>query len=70
MSSKHDKTEPRERHRDDLKDNPGIGQSKGLFRSGESPNEIGGLSTVEGDRENDSSLGGGARAADRGRTHE
>ena len=36
----------------DLKRNPGIGQSKGSFATGISPEEIEGESTVEGDTEN------------------
>jgi hypothetical protein len=38
---------------DDLERNPGIGQSKGAFRTGEKPQAIEGDSTVEGDIEND-----------------
>ena len=36
----------------DLEKNPGIGQSKGSFMTGESPEEIEGENTVEGDTEN------------------
>ncbi len=36
----------------DLKRNPGIGQSKGGFMTGEPPEEIEGENTVEGDNEN------------------
>lgn len=44
---------------DDLEENPGIGQSKGLFaRAGsEDADLIAGESTVEGDVENDAALG-------------
>ena len=47
---------------DDLDENPGIGQSKGLFaRAGSEDAElIAGENTVEGDVENDASLGEGA----------
>ena len=47
---------------DDEIDHPGIGQSKGLFgRAGPKDAElIAGENTVEGDRENDAGLGGGA----------
>ena len=47
---------------DDLDENPGIGQSKGLFaRAGSEDSElIAGENTVEGDVENDASLGQGA----------
>ncbi len=46
---------------DDLDENPGIGQSKGLFaRAGSEDSElIAGDNTVEGDVENDASLGEG-----------
>ncbi len=44
---------------DDLDENPGIGQSKGLFaRAGSEDAElIAGENTVEGDVENDAALG-------------
>ena len=56
---------------DDLEENPGIGQSKGLFaRAGSEDAElIAGDSTVEGDTENDAALGQGA-GADLGRTND
>ena len=37
---------------EDLEKNPGIGQYKGSFMTGESPEEIEGENTVEGDTEN------------------
>ena len=37
---------------EDLKRNPGIGQSKGTFMTGIDPEEIEGENTVEGDTEN------------------
>ena len=37
---------------EDLEENPGIGQSKGSFMTGEAPDEIEGENTVEGDTEN------------------
>ena len=54
---------------DDLDENPGIGQSKGLFaRAGSEDAElIAGDSTVEGDVENDSALGQGADTDEVGR---
>jgi len=52
-STKHEKTQPEDRPRDDLMDNPGIGQSKGLFATGADPNDEAGVNTVEGDVEND-----------------
>lgn len=50
----------------DADQNPGIGQSKGLFaRAGAKESDlIEGENTVEGDRENDSGLGGGAGPKD------
>ena len=38
---------------DDLERNPGIGQSKGAFATGEEPRSIEGDNTVEGDVDND-----------------
>ena len=37
---------------EDLEENPGIGQSKGSFMTGEDPDEIEGENTVEGGNEN------------------
>ena len=37
---------------EDLKRNPGVGQSKGSFMTGIPPEEIEGENTVEGDTEN------------------
>ena len=56
---------------DDRDENPGIGQSKGLFsRAGSRDSElIAGDNTVEGDVENDASLGQGAEK-DLGRTND
>lgn len=54
--------------RDDLERNPGIGQSKGSFMTGQSPEEIEGDNTVEGDVENDATLEGSV-APDEGRTN-
>ncbi|HYD36254.1 MAG TPA: hypothetical protein VEA60_01495, partial [Allosphingosinicella sp.] len=54
---------------DDLDENPGIGQSKGLFARTDSKDAdlIAGDNTVEGDVENDATLGQGADAPDLGR---
>ena len=54
---------------DDLDENPGIGQSKGLFaRAGSEDAElIAGENTVEGDVENDAALGQGADTGEVGR---
>ena len=54
---------------DDLERNPGIGQSKGTFATGEGPEEIAGENTVEGDIDNDSTASDGVPQEDRGRTN-
>lgn len=57
---------------DDLEDNPGIGQSKGIHsRAGSAGADLlEGENTIEGDRSNDSALGGGADPDRLGRTNE
>lgn len=58
-TTKHDKAREGETpFRNDLERNPGIGQSKGSFMTGQSPEEIEGDNTVEGDVDNDASLEG------------
>ena len=56
---------------DDLDENPGIAQSKGLFgRAGPKDSDlIEGDNTVEGDTDNDAGLGGGINP-DPGRTND
>jgi hypothetical protein len=54
---------------DDLDRDPGIGQSKGSFMTGEPPDAIKGENTVEGDVENDSTAGEGVPEEERGRTN-
>jgi hypothetical protein len=54
---------------DDVQRNPGIGQSKGTFATGEDPEEIAGENTVEGDVENDSTQTDGVPQQERGRTN-
>ena len=49
--------------------NPGIGQSKGSFMTGEDPQSIAGENTVEGDVENDSTANDGVPEEERGRTN-
>lgn len=68
-STKHDKTQPKDRPRDDLKDNPAIGQSKGTTIAGEDPELIAGENTVEGDVENDPDAIGRADGRKLGRTN-
>jgi hypothetical protein len=55
--------------KDDLDRNPGIGQSKGTFATGEDPEEIEGENTIVGDVENDSTASDGVPQEDRGRTN-
>jgi hypothetical protein len=54
---------------DDLERDPGIGQSKGSFMTGERPRSIKGENTVEGDVENDSTASDGVPQEDRERTN-
>ncbi|HET8750501.1 MAG TPA: hypothetical protein VFM42_07150 [Sphingomicrobium sp.] len=54
---------------DDIERNPGIGQSKGAFATGEDPEEIEGENTVVGDVKNDSTASDGVPQEDRGRTN-
>lgn len=53
---------------DDLERNPGIGQSKGAFATGQKPEEIEGENTVEGDVENNADAAGRVKV-DEGRTN-
>jgi hypothetical protein len=48
---------------DDLEENPGIGQSRGMFarESADDGNLIEGENTIEGDTENDAGAPGGVR---------
>jgi hypothetical protein len=55
---------------DDLKRNPGIGQSKGSFATGIPPEEIEGENTVEGDVDNDSTSADGVPQRERARTND
>ncbi|MGK6355007.1 hypothetical protein ACMGDH_07235 [Sphingomonas sp. DT-207] len=68
-SSKHDETQPKGRPRDDLMENPGIGQSKGLFATGADPNELAGENAMEGDVENEAGAQGQASDTRLGRTN-
>lgn len=54
---------------DDLERNPGIGQSKGSFMTGNSPQDVEGQNTVEGDAENDSTASGGVPEEELERTN-
>jgi hypothetical protein len=53
---------------DDLDENPGIGQSKGLFARRPPDALIEGENTIEGDVDNDAGLGGGV-STEEGRTN-
>ena len=64
-STKHDKDGNPVLDRD-LERNPGIGQSKGAFATGESPEELEGENTTEGDVDNDSNPDGRSAAASKG----
>ena len=55
--------------RDDLKDNPGIGASKGTTISGEDPHIAEGENTYEGDVENDVDRTGAVSPNVQGRTN-
>lgn len=60
MSNKHPKAQTgKNTPRDDLKDNPGIGESKGSYATGADPKTIRGDNTFEGDVENDPNPQGG-----------
>ena len=70
MSNKHRAPDEAEvQGPDDLDENPGIGQSKGLFARTDSEDAdlIAGDNTVEGDVENDAALGQGADTGEVGR---
>jgi hypothetical protein len=54
---------------DNLKRNPGIGQSKGSFATGVRPTEIEGENTVDGDIDNDSTPTDGVPERERARTN-
>ena len=53
----------------DLTRNPGIGASKGAFRSGADPEDIEASNTSEGDVMSDGAKGGGVDPAHTGRTN-
>ena len=67
-TSKHAKARPEDLPRDDLEDDPGIGQSKGTQRPGDI-DDIRGDNTVEGDVGNDVTPQGGVRENQVGRAN-
>ena len=70
ISTKHQKTRGEGPFRSDLEGNPGIGQSKGSFATGEDPELLEGENTVEGDADNDANAQGGIDESQRTRTNE
>ena len=69
--SKHPKPghETRKLPADDLKCDPGIGSSKGMYAAGGRPGEIEGENTQEGDTANDTLPSGGLSERREGRTN-
>ncbi|HEU0285032.1 MAG TPA: hypothetical protein VFR52_07815 [Sphingomicrobium sp.] len=59
----------RDRLPDNLERNPGIGQSKGAFATGEDPQSIQGENTTEGDVDNDSTPTDGVPQGEKARTN-
>ena len=68
-TTKHRKTRPGGAPHDDLKDNPGIGASRGVYTGKGDPTLIEGESTFEGDVENDTNPQGGVDPGHIGRTN-
>jgi hypothetical protein len=68
-TSKHPRTRPGDAPRDDLKDNPGIGTSRGANLGKGNFDLIEGENTFEGDVENDTNPQGGVDPGHRGRTN-
>ena len=70
MTATHDKSRGQSPFASDLERNPGIGQSKGSFTTGEDPESLAGQNTVEGDVDNDVNAQGGIDEHRRERTNE
>lgn len=68
-TSKHEKSEGEGPFTSDLEDDPGIGQSKGLFATGKDPDLLEADNTQEGDTDNGAGLNGEVRDGDLGRTN-
>ena len=66
-SSKHDKGDSP--FADDLERDPGIGQAKGAFATGQNPEAIKGENTSEGDLDNDATVSDGVPEREHGRTN-
>jgi hypothetical protein len=70
MTGSHEKSGDQSPFASDLERNPGIGQSKGSFATGEDPETLEGENTVEGDVDNDVNAQGGIDEDRRERTNE
>ncbi|RSV14890.1 hypothetical protein CA235_10215 [Sphingomonas sp. ABOLF] len=68
-TTKHGKSEGEGPFTSDLEDDPGIGQSPGLLRTGADPDALEADNTQEGDVENDAGVEGEAREGDLGRSN-
>ena len=68
-STKHDKSPDEGPFTSDLKRDPGIGQSKGIFARENDPDAQEGNNTVEGDVENNPNAFGGVDENHLGRTN-
>ncbi|MCU6453092.1 hypothetical protein LPN01_03265 [Sphingomonas sp. A2-49] len=68
-TTKHDKSGDEGPFTSDLEDDPGVGQSPGLQRTGEDPDLLEADNTQEGDVENGAGPNGEAREGDLGRTN-
>lgn len=68
-TAKHEKSSGEGPFTSDLEDDPGIGQSPGLLRTGEDPDLLEADNTQEGDVENNAGPNGEAREGDLGRTN-
>lgn len=68
-TTKHEKSPDEGPFTSDLESDPGIGQSKGMYRTGEDPDLLEADNTQEGDVENDAGANGEAREGALGRTN-
>ena len=68
-TSKHDNSQSEGPFTSDLEDDPGIGQSNGLFATGADPDTLVAYNTSEGDVENETNAAGGVDEHHLGRTN-
>lgn len=68
-TTKHEKQDGEGPFTSDLEDDPGIGQSPGLFQTGEDPDLLEADNTQEGDTDNGAGPNGEAIEGDLGRTN-